>query len=83
MMNNLDYYFSKLPLTRSWLEDIDDVLLKRPEGTDEVDAIALAIEHNGKDVGDEPESTVTRTINNYCINASDMGHSVKYPLFET
>ena len=75
-------YFELLPLTRTWLEDIVHAFLKRPNGVGEVDAIALAVKRNGRDVGDEPESTVTRTINNYCVNANDEERKTKHPLFE-
>ena len=64
-------YFKLLHLTRTWLEDIVHAFLKRPNGVGEVEAIALAVKHNVRDVGDEPESNVTRTINNYCVNAND------------
>jgi hypothetical protein len=80
-MNKQDY-FSLLPLKRTWLEDIVQTLMKRPYGIGEVDAIALAIQHGERDVGNEPESTVTRTLNNYCINASDEERKVKHPLFK-
>ena len=75
-------YLNLLPLTRTWLEDIVHSLLKRPNGTGEVDAIVLAVKHNGRDIGDNPESTITRTINNYCINAADLERNAKYPIFE-
>jgi hypothetical protein len=75
-------YFELLPLTRTWLEDIVDAFLKRPNGVGEVDAIALAVKRNGRDVGDKPESTVTRTINNYCANANDEERKTKHPIFE-
>lgn len=80
-MNNEDY-LALLPFTRTWLEDIIYSFLKRPDGIGEIDAIVLAIKHTGRDIGDNPESTITRTINNYCINSGDLKQSVKYPIFK-
>lgn len=80
-MNNEDY-LALLPLTRTWLEDIVYSFLKRPDGIGEIDAIVLAIKHTGRDVGDKPESTITRTINNYCVNTGDSERSAKHPIFK-
>ncbi len=79
---NEQEYISLLPLKRTWLEDIAHALLRRPYGSGEVDAISLAIKHGERDVGDNLESTVTRTINNHCINAQDVNGKVKHPLFK-
>lgn len=74
-------YLNLLPLTRTWLEDIVLSFLKRPDGIGEIDAIVLAIKHTGRDIGDNPESTITRTINNYCINSGDLERNVKHFIF--
>ncbi len=79
---NEQEYFSLLPLKRTWLEDIVQALLRRPDGIGEVDAIALTIQHGERNVRDNPESTVTRTLNNYCINAADEERKVKHSLFK-
>lgn len=78
---NEQEYFSLLPLKRTWLEDIVRTLLRRPNGVGEVDAIALAIQHGERNIRDNLESTVTRAINNHCINAQDVQRKVKHPLF--
>lgn len=77
-----DDLFGALPLKRSWLNDIVDVLLRRPDGIAPVQAIAIEIMKSGRDVGATPEETITRTINNYCGNANDTNCVVKHDLFE-
>ena len=71
-----------LPLKRTWLDDIVEVLLKRPNGEGEVDAVVTALLKTDREVGAEAESTVTRTINNFCINAGDAEEKAKNPVFE-
>jgi hypothetical protein len=71
-----------LPLKRTWLDDIVEVFLKRPNGVAEVDAVVNALLKTDRDMGSEGESTVTRTINNFCINAGDTEGEVKHPVFE-
>ncbi|MDW7748710.1 hypothetical protein [Halomonas sp.] len=72
----------KLPLSSSWLEDIVDVLLKRPNGEGEIDSIVAALMRTDRDIGAEAESTVTRTINNYCRNSGDAEKKAKHEIFE-
>ena len=72
----------KLPLSRSWLEDIVEVFLNRSNGEAEVDAIVTALMKVDRNIGAEAESTVTRTINNYCRNAGDTDKQVKHVIFE-
>tara|TARA_R110000850_G_scaffold87052_2_gene187473 strand:+ start:2725 stop:3222 length:498 start_codon:yes stop_codon:yes gene_type:complete len=72
----------KLPLSRSWLEDIVDILLKRPNGEGEVDSIVAALMKTDRDIGAEAESTVTRTINDYCRNSGDTEKKAKFQIFE-
>jgi len=79
---NEQEYISLLPLKRTWLEDIVKALLRRPYGVGEVDAIALAIQQGERNVRDNPESTVTRTINDHCINTLDVKRKAKHPLFK-
>ncbi len=43
-----------LPLHRTWLADIVEALLYRPDGRAEVAAIAVAIAGTSRDVGDTP-----------------------------
>jgi hypothetical protein len=71
-----------LPLHRTWLEDIVEFLLSRPNGTAEIEAIAIGVAQIGKRSIRNPEETVTRTINNYCFDARDRDKVVKHNLFE-
>jgi hypothetical protein len=73
---------SLLPLKKTWLDDIVDVFLKRPRGEAEIDAIAIALMKTCRDIGVEPESTITRTINNFCINSGDVKTKPRFPIFE-
>lgn len=75
-MKNGDLY-QILPLKRTWLDDIVEVFLKRPNGIAEIDAIVTALLKTDRDMGSEGESTVTRTINNFCINAGDAEEKAK------
>ncbi len=77
-----DELIDKLPLSRSWLDDIVEVLLHRPNGEAEIDAIVTALMKIERNIGAEAESTVTRTINNYCRNAGDTMKRVKHAIFE-
>jgi hypothetical protein len=78
---NEQEYISLLPLKRTWLEDIVQALLRRPYGVGEVDAITLAIQRGERNIRDNLEPTVTRAINNHCINAQDAERKVKHSLF--
>ncbi len=80
-MKNEDLY-QVLPLKRTWLDDIVEVFLKRPNGIAEIDAIVTALLKTDRDMGSEAESTVTRTINNFCINAGDAEEKAKHAIFE-
>lgn len=71
-----------LPLKRTWLDDIVAVFLKRPYGVADIDAVVTALLKTDRHMGAEGESTVTRTINNYCINAGDSKGEVKHAFFE-
>lgn len=73
---------ASLPLRRTWLADIVEVLLHRPGGTAEVATIAAIIARTDRDMGDTPDQTITRTINNYCSDARDTGRTVQHDLFE-
>lgn len=80
-MKNEDLY-KLLPLKRTWLDDIVEVFLKRPNGVAEIDAVVTSLLKTDRDMGSEGESTVTRTINNFCINARDSEAKTKHALFE-
>jgi hypothetical protein len=80
-MKNEDLY-KLLPLKRTWLDDIVQIFLMRPNGISEIDAVVTALLKIDRDMGSEGESTVTRTINNFCINAGDAGVKVKHAIFE-
>lgn len=77
-----DQLITLLPLKRTWLDDIVDVFLKFPNGTGEVEAIVIALLKTKRDLGKEAEATVTRTINNFCINSGDTEIKCRYQLFE-
>ena len=77
-----DELLHTLPLKRTWLDDIASVFMKRPDGIAEVDAVVIALLKKKRDMGSEGEATVTRTINNFCINAADAPENVRFPLFE-
>ncbi|MDQ1362751.1 MAG: hypothetical protein QG652_611 [Pseudomonadota bacterium] len=79
-MKNDDLY-QLPPLKRTWLDDIVKVFLKQPNGIAEIDAIVTALLKTDRDLGSEGESTVTRTINNFCINAGDAEEKAKHPIF--
>jgi hypothetical protein len=70
-----------LPLKRTWLADAVNVLLHSPDGTAHIGTIVDRIIKMGRDVGVEPEATVTRTINNYCSDALDFNRSPEFDLF--
>ncbi|MGY2462490.1 hypothetical protein [Vreelandella sulfidaeris] len=72
----------KLPLSKTWLEDIVDVLMNRSNGEGEIEAIILALSKTDRDIGAEAASTVTRTINNYCRNSGDTEKKAKHEIFE-
>ena len=74
--------FENLPLHRTWLDDIVDILMHRPNGQAEVKAIAFGIMRTDRDVGAKPNQTITRTINNHCSDANDALPEVKSDLFE-
>jgi hypothetical protein len=76
-----DELLAGLPLERTWLDRIVDILLHRPNGTAEVKAIAIEMMRLDHEVGTEPESTITRTINNYCSDANDSDRRAKFDLF--
>ena len=70
-----------LPVKRTWLDDIVDILLHRPNGTANIGAITLEMMRRDRDVGATPEATITRVINNYCGEANDVDRVVKHDLF--
>ncbi len=74
--------FESLPLHRTWLDDIVDILMHRPNGQAEVEAIAIGIMRTDRDVCATPQQIITRTINNYCSDANDALREVKCDLFE-
>ena len=74
--------FESLPLHRTWLDDIVEILMHRPNGQAEVEAIANDMMRTDRDVGATPYETITRTINNYCRDANDASREVKSDLFE-
>jgi hypothetical protein len=76
-----DELLAALPLKRTWLDDIVDICLHQPDGTAEIEAILLKMMHLDRDIGAVPESTITRTINNYCSDANDYDRVVKHDLF--
>jgi len=71
-----------LPLKKTWLDDIVGVFLKRSNGEGEVDAIVIALLKTDREIGVEVESTVTRTINNFCVNAEDADEKMRHPVFK-
>ncbi len=66
-----------LPLHRTWLVDIVDILMRQPNGEAEVEAIAIGMMRTDRDVGANPQQTITRTINDYCGDANDVSREVK------
>ncbi|MDR5905666.1 hypothetical protein [Franzmannia qiaohouensis] len=79
---NDDELLQLLPLKRTWLDDIVGVFLKRPNGVAEIDAVVASLLKTDRNMGAEGEATVTRTINNFCINAGDEEGKVRHPIFE-
>ena len=79
---NDEQLLGRLPLKRTWLDDIVAILLRRPNGEGEVDAIVTSLLKTRREVGAEVEATVTRTINNFCINTGDTEAKVRYRLFQ-
>jgi hypothetical protein len=77
-----DELFSITHLERTWLYDIVEVFRKRPNGVAEIEVVIKALLKTDRDMKSEGESTVTRTINNFCINAADIESKVKHPIFE-
>lgn len=71
-----------LPLHRTWLDDIVDILIHQPNGVAEVEAIANAMMRTDRDVRARPQETITRRINNYCSDANDTSKKVRFDLFE-
>lgn len=81
-MNEQDY-LNDLPLERTWLADIVDAFLKSPRGEAEIEGILIYLIHKTKrDLGKKGESTITRTINNYCVNSGDTERKCRYPIFK-
>ena len=78
MSNKID----DLPLHRTWLDDIVDVLMKRPDGTADVQTIANEIMKLHREVKANPEQTITRKINDYCGDARDLTKTPRYDIFE-
>ena len=73
----------QLPLERSWLADIIDAFLKFPRGVGDIESVLIFLmRHCDRDLGSEGEATITRTINNYSVNARDLERSCTHPLFE-
>lgn len=56
--------------------------MKRPGGIAEIDAVVTALLKTDRDMGSEGESTGTRIINNFCINAGDAEGKAKHAIFE-
>ena len=71
-----------LPLHRTWLECIVDVLLRCPEGTSDVETIVSWLYKLGEKMNETPLETVTRTINNYSLDANDNDRVAKFHLFD-
>ena len=67
-----DELFKITHVERTWLYDIVEVFRKRPNGIAEIDAVVNALLKTYRDMKAKGESTVTRTINNFCINAADI-----------
>lgn len=78
----LDEPLRELPLQRSWVDDIVEVLLHRPNGTADVSTIANEIMKMNREVRATPEQTITRAINNYCGDANDLSRNPRYDIFE-
>lgn len=78
----MTYKIEDLPIERTWLDDIIDIFRHRPERTAEIDAIVLQLGRSRRNLRSNPEATVTRTINNYCVNANDSNKMPTAPLFE-
>jgi hypothetical protein len=70
-----------LPFKRTWLCDIIEELLRAPDGTDHVDAIVNRLMQTGRTMGEFPKETVTRVINDYCMNANDSDRVAEIVLF--
>jgi hypothetical protein len=73
---------SQLPLERTWLEDIVEVMRRRPHGKADIDTIANEIMKTTRDVGRAPKETITRTINDWCINSGDLVRKPHAHVFE-
>lgn len=71
-----------LGLKRTWLADIVEVLLHRPNGQAEVDAIVIDVERLGNNTNDAPKETITRRINDFCSDANDADRKVAVDLFQ-
>jgi len=73
---------TSLPIKRTWLADIVDTFLRRPNGEADIDAVLNHLMKKTKrELGREPEATVTRTINNYCENSGDLERQCTHPIF--
>jgi len=71
----------QLPLERTWLDDVVDILLCQPHGEAHVDTIVHHMMRTNREVGSAPQETITRTINNYCPDANDMNREPTHLLF--
>jgi hypothetical protein len=73
-------FLTQYPLGQ-WLDDIVDVLLKRPRGTAHVSDIAHDVACLPMRRVEKIDQTITRTINNYCEDAADFKGSISESLF--
>lgn len=77
-----DELIALLPLERTWLDDLVDVLLHRPEGVAEVAALEIELRRRGRNLKENPEQTITRTMNSWTVNSRDVAQPVRGHLFE-
>lgn len=76
-------YLATLPLERTWLSDIVEVFLASSRGINEIEGVLIAlIKRTDRNLGKEGEATITRTINNYCVNSNDLARTSNHSLFK-
>lgn len=71
-----------LPLERTWLADAIEVMLHRPNGIAEADVLVIEIGRLGRDLRKTPKETITRTLNDWTVNAGDTVKEPRGALFE-
>lgn len=76
-------YLATLPFEPTWLSDIVEVFLKSSNGINEIEGVLIALaKKNNRDLGKAGYATITRTINNYCVNSNDTKKHSNQRLFK-